>query len=191
MEKFSCLEELAATIVGLYEEFDDGDFSVDILVKNNARDLVTELVQYGMRIESVDVADSYIDGYDDEYIVSIYEDAVWCEKAKRDGKYIGLECDLLYVEADCDKASLEKTVADDIIKFDIEPEYCECYDCENCDMKDLCEEQDDDCDCEECVPDGMHGFSFSKESDNGSSHYSFYTTENLDKEFIEKIIKMF
>ena len=55
-----------------------------------------------------------------------------------------------------------------------------------------------ECECEVCktkcnelsIDEDSHGFSISKSDDNGYSSYSFYSSEKIDKNDIEKILKI-
>ena len=66
-----------------------------------------------------------------------------------------------------------------------EADWCfhEC--CKDCDRKEDCKDTDD------CGDNDMHGFTASKSTSNGTVTYSFYSSEKLSHDDIEKMLKNF
>ena len=119
-----------------YEELTEKDEfnSIAICAKyDEAKEIIAELVCSGYGIASIDKFDSEEYGrYYDEYVISLLEDQIWCEPAKRNGKYIFVEADVVYIFDDCNSKIIPKIEADDVYEVEIGNEYDNCDDgCEN------------------------------------------------------------
>ena len=127
--------------------------------------------------------DLELDSEDAEYMVSVDGDGYMVVQPIEyyDNKYfIGIE----YAFVDMD-GCVEQTTIDNLLERNIpivlfghEDGYeCECEVC-----KTKCNELS--------IGEDSHGFSISKSDDNGYSSYSFYSSEKIDKNDIEKILKI-
>ena len=110
--------------------------SIAICAKyDEAKEIIAKLVCSGYGIASIDRFDSEEYGrYYDEYVISLLEDQIWCEPAKRNGKYIFVEADVVYIFDDCNSKIVPKIEADEVYEVEIGDFD---YDCENCDYHDM------------------------------------------------------
>ena len=117
-----------------YEELKEKDKfnSIAICAKyDEAKEIIAKLVCSGYGIASIDRFDSEEYGrYYDEYVISLLEDQIWCEPAKRNGKYIFVEADVVYIFDNCNSKIIPKIEADEVYEVEIGDFD---YDCENCD----------------------------------------------------------
>ena len=174
-----------------YEELKKKDKfnSIAICAKyDEAKEIIAKLVCSGYGIASIDRFDSEEYGrYYDEYVISLLEDQIWCEPAKRNGKYIFVEADVVYIFDDCNSKIIPKIEADDVYEVEIGNEYDDCDgDCENCDCHDetyLHTSEDED--------GNTHGFTASRSDGDSYMSYSYYSSDELSHEDIQKMLKAF
>ena len=124
-----------------YEELKKKDKfnSIAICAKyDEAKEIIAKLVCSGYGIASIDRFDSEEYGrYYDEYVISLLEDQIWCEPAKRNGKYIFVEADVVYIFDNCNSKIIPKIEADEVYEVEIGNEYDDCdSDCKKCDCQD-------------------------------------------------------
>lgn len=156
---FNDIEECACNILEMYEKLKKQDeFSnVNIIAKyNEAKSFIKEFISFGFDIASIsELSDADVNGYDDEYIIALDSDGIWCVPAKNNDRYLYIEADIVYVLDNCcsriipnikSKISYEVEISDN---YDEECS-CECDgNCDDCYCYDNC---DDDCNCREyCI----------------------------------------
>ena len=174
-----------------YEELKEKDKfnSIAICAKyDEAKEIIAKLVCSGYGIASIDRFDSEEYGrYYDEYVISLLEDQIWCEPAKRNGKYIFVEADVVYIFDNCNSKIIPKIEAGEVYEVEIGNEYDDCDDdCENCDCHDevyLHTSEDED--------GNTHGFTASKSDGDSYISYSYYSSDELSHEDIQKMLKAF
>lgn len=183
MEKkqYENIMEFCEDIVDTYECLDDEDnMGVTVLAKyEEAKEIISCLCMFDYDINSIEIESPDWDGYDDEYIISLVDDEIFCEKNKRNGKYLCSESDYMFVFDDCNSKCLEKISANEIYEVSIFDE-----DEEDFAFEDDCDEDDyfeDDCDYNVSIDDNddMHGFTMTRNTDGNYSSVSFYSTEKL------------
>ena len=94
---FNDFEDFAAEVSDMYDSVceDDDLNSVCAIAKyEEARKIIEQLVCIGHPIANVNIENPEIDGYVDEFVVDLNAEGIWCEPAKRDGKYIWCESDV-------------------------------------------------------------------------------------------------
>ena len=134
---FDDFEDLACDIADTYDSLDGEDFEdVAIIAKyDEARQIIKELLCLGYDIHSINVIDEEYGEYDAEYIISLYDDEVWCEPMLRENGYITDDSPVMYILDNCSskvipyckgKIVYEVTVG----KEDDECDYDDCDDCE-------------------------------------------------------------
>lgn len=187
MEKkqYENIMEFCEDIVDTYECLDDEDnMGVTVLAKyEEAKEIISCLCMFDYDINSIEIESPDWDGYDDEYIISLVDDLIFCEKNKINGKYICSESDYMFVFDDCNSKYLDKISANEIYEVSIFDEDEEDFEFEDC----------EDCDCNVSVDsDGdMHGFTLQKSSEDGYSSISFYSTEKLRACELEHLMNIF
>lgn len=190
--------ELCEDIVDTYCSYvEDADVCV-IAKYDEAKRIITELCSMDLVLTSCILHNPEFEGYEDEYIIDIFSDEVWCEPAKRDGKYIYTDSYVTYVLDNCNSKLLSKVKTEHLYDVHIEDEYdndincCECCDpdydeCWGCsNFMNRCDDEDDYEIDEDC-----HGFTASKSDDDGYHSISFYSTEHVDYEDMKDLLRIF
>lgn len=163
--------------------------SVDVIAKyEDAKEIVRKLIGIGYGIAYItELADVEYDGYDDAFVISLLDDEIWCEPVKRDDKYIFVEADVVYIFDDCNSKIIPKIEADEVYEVEIGYEYDNCDgDCENCNCHDdtyLHTSEDED--------ENTHGFTASRSDGDSYMSYSYYSSDELSHEDIQKMLKAF
>lgn len=173
-------EELFVSVVGKFEE-----------IKGVIKEMITISE---VDFENVCLCSPEVDGYEDEYVLDCWCDdgviRIGCEPAKRDGKYLNLADNEVYLLENCSSKIIPLCEGSRLYFVNIDEE---CYCDEECDECCPC-----DCHCgDSCVeyskPDDgeLHGFTAIKSTDNGYHSYSFYTSDSLSKIDIRDMLKEF
>ena len=134
---FDDFEDFACAVADAYDSLDGEDFEdVAIIAKyEEARQIIKELLCLGYDIHSLEIHDDLWENYDAEYVISLYDNSIWCEPMLRENGYIDEDAPVIYVLDNCSskvipyckgKIVYEVTVG----KEDDECDYDECDDCE-------------------------------------------------------------
>ena len=186
---FEYIEDFANHIVDRVE--DDEDLFLTVIGKfDEIKSVLGEIfICADVDFENLNIQSSEVNGYTDEYVLDCWCDdgivQIGCEPAIRNGKYLNLGGDEIYLFDNCSSSIIPLCEESDLYFVSTEDdcicdEECdECCPCA-CHNDDICEERDD-----------IHGFAVSKE-DNGK-HYDFYyyTSDALDEKDICSILKEF
>lgn len=188
---FEDYKDFACAVSDTYDRVksDDEYNSVDVVAKyEDAKEIIRELIGIGYGIAFIDkFGNPEWDGYDDAFVISLLDDEIWCEPVKRDAGYIFVEADVVYIFDDCNSKIIPKIESDEVYEVGIGNEYDECDgDCENCDCHDdtyLHTSEDED--------GNTHGFTASRSDGDSYMSYSFYSSDELSHEDIQKMLKAF
>lgn len=188
---FENYEDFACAVSDTYDRVksDDEYNSVDIVAKyEDVKEIIRELVGIGYGIAFIDkFGNPEWDGYDDSFIISLLDDEIWCEPVKRDDGYIFIEADVVYIFDDCNSKIIPKIESDEIYEVEIGNEYDDCNgDCENCNCHNetyLHTSEDED--------ENTHGFTASRSDGDSYMSYSYYSSDELSHEDIQKMLKAF
>lgn len=185
-------DELESYIVQNYECFKEIDDFCGISIVAHYPvmiDLVNDLLKNtSFTLENINLYNSEVDGYCDEYIITLnYDGKIWVQKALipkneyNDSGYVFCEEDLILVHEDVNSKFLQRNSKKNIVVFSVE----------NNKEEDNVEEntEDDEIGCNtectednNCVPsDDLHGFTFSEEDDFSTRRCSFWCSEKLEK----------
>lgn len=139
---FENYEDFACAVSDTYDRVKSNDEynSVDVVAKyEDAKEIIRELVGIGYGIAFInEFGDPEWDGYDDAFVISLYDDEIWCEPVKRKDDYIFVEADAVYVFDDCNSKIIPKIESDEVYEVEIENGYDDCDgDCENCDLNNV------------------------------------------------------
>lgn len=140
------------------------------------------MVLNGFDIVSLDI--HLEDSYFDEYIISINEDRIWCEKFLKEKGYLSEEATITYISNECNSKVIPFVQSGVVYAYEIGEEEIE-YQCKCGCNKDTTINYKNDKDGE------THGFTASKSDDNSYCSYSFYTDSILDKDIIKDFLKEF
>lgn len=136
---FEDFEDLACDIADTYDALDGEDFEdVAIIAKyEEARQIIKELLCLGYDINSLEIHDELWENYDAEYVISLYDNSIWCEPMLREKGYIDEESPVIYVLDNCSSKVIPyckgKTVYEVTVGIDDD------------------EDDEDECDCSECA----------------------------------------
>ena len=189
---FEDYEDFACAVADTYDRVksDDKYNSVDVVAKyEDTKEIIRELVGMGYGIAFInELADPEYDGYDDAFIISLLDDdEIWCEPVKRKNGYIFVEADVVYIFDDCNSKIVPKIESDEIYEVEIGNEYDDCDGvCENCPAHDetyLHTSEDED--------GNAHGFTASRSDGDSYISYSYYSSDELSHEDIQKMLKAF
>ena len=128
---FDDFEDLACDIADTYDSLDGEDFEdIAIIAKyEEARQIIKELICIGYDISNIELHEVDWDNYDAEYIISLYDNSIWCEPMLRENGYIEEESPVIYVLDNCSSKVIPyckgKTVYEVTVGIDDEDE-CEC-----------------------------------------------------------------
>lgn len=198
---FEDVEDLCLDIADKFENLLDEDDDIVVLAKYEvAREIVTELCAHYM-LMAADLHDSEWDGYENEYIISLNADGIWCSPAFREDHYINDEPNILYVHEDCNSKALKTIKGSITVEFQVCEFDCECdgdclglendYDNEFLCVGD-CELEPTDAELEVIADeeDNLYGFTISSNGDSYRS-VSYYSTETLDNDRLKELMKFF
>ena len=188
---FEDYEDFACVVSNTYDRIksDDKYNSIDVVAKyEDAKEIIRELIGIGYGIAFIDkFGNPEWDGYDDALVISLLDDEIWCEPVKRDNGYIFIEADVVYIFDDCNSKIIPKIEADEVYEVGIGNEYDDCDgDCENCPAHDetyLHTSEDED--------GNTHGFTASRSDGDSYMSYSYYSSNELSHEDIQKMLKAF
>lgn len=178
-EAWNCVDDQEVCIVGFYEDICD---------------VLNELVMYDeFYMVNIELHDPLMEGYEKEFVIEIGTDGdVWVEKASHDdGKsYVSVggsnDVPVIFIFSNVNS------------KFIAANEEASFFEIEQCDGNcDECEFGDDDVDFSDMIDeiafedefdDGMHGYSWTRNDENGYIHESFYASDpEFAKLWIEKL----
>ena len=134
---FNDFEDLACDIADTYDtlDYDDEEDVVIIAKYEEARQIIKELLYLGYDIHSVEIHDDLWENYDAEYVISLYENEVWCEPMLRENGYIEEDAPFIYVLDNCSSKVIPyckgKTVYE--VTVGIDDDKCSCDECDECD----------------------------------------------------------
>lgn len=126
--KIDSIHDLVNKSLGDCRVVDDyGDIHgtiVYIAKYENAKAIIKELVLNDFEIANIAIEDESSGGYDKEFIVTLWDGEIWCEKLRPDwsnGKPLGYDADALYILEDCDTCCINEDIcplAVSIVRFD-------------------------------------------------------------------------
>ena len=133
---FDDFEDFSCVIADKFDKLDKEEFEdIAVIAKpNEVKEIFKELVCIGYDICNITYERIDLDGYDDEYILSMNHDGIWLEKFKsEDGKYLTDESTITYILDNCSSAVIPyckgKNVYEVTVGID-EDDECGCDGCE-------------------------------------------------------------
>lgn len=188
---FEDYEDFACAVSDAYDKVKSNDEynSVDIVAKyEDAKEIIRELIGIGYGIAFIDeLVNPEWDGYDDAFVISLLDSEIWCEPVRRKDGYIFVEADVVYIFDDCNSKIVPKIESNEVYEVEIGNEYNDCDgDCENCNCHDetylhISEDEDGN----------THGFTASRSDGDSYMSYSYYSSDELSHEDIQKMLKAF
>lgn len=109
--------------------------SIAIVAKYyEAKTLIETLIaERGFEISSIkELGDSNVNGYTDEYIITLFVDEIGCEPAKDNNGYKDICGEAVYVLENCNSKIMSHVYGENIFEVYIDEDDCDCdKDCEN------------------------------------------------------------
>ena len=129
---FDDFEDLACDIADTYDSLDGEDFEdVAIIAKyEDARQIIKELLCLGYDIHSVEIHDELWENYDSEYVISLYDNFIWCEPMLRENGYIEEEAPVIYVLDNCSSKVIPYCKGKTVYEVTVGDDECSCDECE-------------------------------------------------------------
>lgn len=194
--KCKSIEELVEVVVETYELLHGDDRYVSFVAKyDRAKEILKELVFYGYDINFIEIAGAEIDGYVDEFDITILNDVVSCEKIKRGDRYYIAEPKFVFFDEEANSKCINSFLSDMKYEFQITDDESsddadQMIDCHDCD--------DYDCDlrCQDEIPtvnfdkDGK-GFKYEKSDATGYQSISYRSSEPVSKDDLSDILRKF
>ena len=130
---FDDFEDFSCAVVDTYDALDYDEEDVAIIAKyEEARQIVKELACIGYDLHSIDIDDEF-DGYNAEYIITLYDNEIFCEPMLRENEYITDDSPVMYILDNCSSKVIPyckgKNVYEVTVGID-EDDECGCDDCE-------------------------------------------------------------
>lgn len=212
---FDDFEDFACAVADTYNSIKGEDFEdVTIIAKyEEARQIIKELLCIGYDISNIELHEVDWDNYDAEFIVTLYDNSIWCEPMLRENGYLNEEAPVIYVLDNCSskviphckgKTVYEVAVGDYGDKFEddfLDGICVHCCDCVDEDCPTKCkvgckdDKKTDKAKKNEHVEyskdkDGdLHGFIASKSDGNSYYSYSMYTSDKLSARDIQSLLQ--
>ena len=135
---FDDFEDFSCVIADTYDALDYDEEDVAIIAKyEEARQIIKELLCLGYDIHSINVIDEEYGEYDAEYIISLYDDEVWCEPMLRENEYITDDSPVMYILDNCSSKVIPCCKGKNVyeVTVGIDEDDCDCDDCSECACK--------------------------------------------------------
>lgn len=129
---FDDFEDLACSVADTYDSLKGEDFEdVAIVAKyDEARQIIRELLCIGYDIHSLEIHDDLWENYEAEYVVSLYDNSVWCEPMLRENGYIDEDAPVIYVLDNCSSKVIPYCKGKNVFEVSIGVDECDCNECE-------------------------------------------------------------
>ena len=129
---FDDFEDLACDIADTYDVLDyDEEEDIAIIAKyEEARQIIKELLCLGYDLHSVEIHDDLWENYDAEYVISLYDNSIWCEPMLRENGYIEEYAPVIYVLDNCSSKVIPYCKGKNVYEVTVGIDACECDECE-------------------------------------------------------------
>lgn len=135
--EFENYEEFASEISDTFNSLEDEFSDVSIIAKyHETKEIIRELLGLGYDLCNITFEMPDYDGYDDEYILGLSSDGVWCDKFKGEDGYFTDEADIIYVMDNCSSMVIRNIYSDHIYEVNVDADGIKedsgCTECESC-----------------------------------------------------------
>lgn len=164
-KQYENIMEFCEDLVDTYDCLDEDNMGVSVVAKyEEAKEIISCLCMFDYDINSIEVSPVECNGYSDEYLITLLDGEINCEKNKINDRYLHTESEYTYVFDDCNSKCLNYIHSDKVYEISI-----------------FNEDEEDDCDYNVSIDDNddMHGFTVTRNTDGNYSSVSFYSTEKL------------
>ena len=127
---FDDFEDFACVIADTYDALDYDEEDVAIIAKyDEARQIVKELACIGYDLHSIDIDDEF-DGYNAEYIITLYDNEIFCEPMLREKGYITDDSPVMYILDNCSSKVIPYCKGKNVFEVTVGEDDCDCDECE-------------------------------------------------------------
>ena len=125
-------EDFACAVADSYDtlDYEDEEDIVVIAKYEEARQIIRELLCLGYDIHSLEIHDDLWENYEAEYVVSLYDNSVWCEPMLRENGYIDEDAPVIYVLDNCSSKVIPHCKGKNVFEVSIGVDECDCNECE-------------------------------------------------------------
>lgn len=111
---------------------------VEVIAKyEDAKNIIAELVENGHDLVHIsDFARPNHDGYNDEYLISLDHEGIWCEPAKRENGYLYVTGVVCYILDNCNSKIISSIQSMVVYEVSIGNDDCD-GDCDHCDCNEI------------------------------------------------------
>ena len=130
---FDDFEDFSCAIADTYDALDGEEYyDVAVVAKyEEARQIVKELACIGYDLHSIDIDDE-VDGYNAEYIITLYDNEIFCEPMLREKGYITDDSPVIYVLDNCSSKVIPYCKGKTVYEVTVGDDECGCDECEKC-----------------------------------------------------------
>ena len=131
---FDDFEDFSCVIADTYDALDYDEEDVAIIAKyEEARQIVKELACIGYDLHSIDIDDEF-DGYNAEYIITLYDNEIFCEPMLRENEYITDDSPVMYILDNCSSKVIPYCKGKTVYEVSVgkDDDECDCDDCDEC-----------------------------------------------------------
>ena len=131
-------EDFACAVADSYDtlDYEDEEDVVVIAKYEEARQIIKELLCLGYDAHSIEIHDDLWENYDAEYVVSLYENEVWCEPMRREKGYLDEDAPIIYVLDNCSSKVIPHCKGKNVYEVSIGVNECDCDECKCACQKD-------------------------------------------------------
>lgn len=131
---FDDFEDLACDIADTYDSLDGEDFEdVAIIAKyDEARHIIKELLCLGYDIHSLEIHDELWENYNAEFIISLYDNELWCEPMLRENGYLTDDSPVTYILDNCSSKVIPYCKGKTVYEVGVCDDDCSCDECDEC-----------------------------------------------------------
>lgn len=166
------IEELCEDVVETYVSLENDLPTVSVIAKfDEAREVIAGLCSLGYLPYSVNIEEPEYDNYYDEWLVELTENGIYSKRFKRKKGYTNCNSDYVFVLDNCSSKVIAK-INPKHSTYEVSIGECDDFDF-------VFEDDDEECEVSVDSEEDMHGFTVSRNSDDGYSSLSFYSTEKL------------
>lgn len=129
---FDDFEDLACDIADTYDSLKcEGFEDVAIVAKyEEARQIIKELICIGYDISDIELHEVDWDNYDAEYIISLYDNSIWCEPMLRENGYLTDDSPVMYILDNCSSKVIPYCKGKTVYEVSVGDDDCSCDECE-------------------------------------------------------------
>ena len=129
---FDDFEDFSCAVADTYDALDYDEEDVAIIAKyEEARQIIKELACIGYDLHSIDIDDEF-DGYNAEYIITLYDNEIFCEPMLRENEYITDDSPVMYILDNCSSKVIPYCKGKTVYEVSVGDDDCDCDECKKC-----------------------------------------------------------